>query len=878
MNSKKAKKKKINKEEFDKTKKYKKDKKKTRKHPKLRKAILIIVWLIILMCLIGGGIFAGLFFGDKWTISKEMLLIKDENTMVYDKDGELICELSGTENRKVVAMSEMSEYLPKAFVAIEDKRFYEHHGVDIKRTTAATISFVLHKGTSSVGGGSTITQQLVKNVTEEDEAEGLGGIQRKISEMSRAYKIEKMLSKYQILEIYLNEIYLGGFGKNIHGVEVASEYYFSKPAKDLDLAESAFIAGINHAPNGYNPFLEDKDNSEKIKTRTKLVLSEMKKNGILEAKDEEAYNAAVEKVEAGLPFKEGTITNNSTMTYIVKAAIEEAAEQMAEEQDVTKDFAKNQISSGGYKLYTTQDTAIYNRLKEEFEKSKYIKSGREKDKNGNLKNEHSQAAMVVIDHKTGRVVGMYGELGENVSVTNLNRSFSTRQPGSSIKPIASVAPGIEQGVISAATVYDDSPTTFAGGYNPKNSTGYQGLCTVRTGIERSSNIVNMKIMANVTPKKSIQFLKQLGITTLDDDKDNNLSLALGGISNGISPLQMAGAYATIANDGTYIEPTFYTKLENATGTVVQEAKQETRKVMSNANAYIVKEILTQPVVGSGGTARGCSISGMEVGAKTGTTDDSKDRWLCGITPYYTAATWYGYDEPEVVYFSGNPAAQIWAAVMRDIHKPLKNAKFEKPDTVVSATVCLDTGKIATEQCTRTYTEYFAKDALPDKCDGHNLIKVCKETGYKANEFCPATEERASVARPEKEKDPAWTTSEGGKYDNNLEECPVHKEVKVEKVVVPNLIGKTKSEAQKALTNLGLNYSIETDYDKNKKDGVVLSQSKKADSEVEKGTTITIVINKKENENENTTGEGNTTIENNTTEENNTIDGNETIDT
>ncbi len=881
MKNKKAKKK--NKEELDQTKTYKsrkekkKDKKKRRKHPLLRKIIIILIWMIILCILAGAGIFAGLFFGDKWTISKEMLLIKDENSMVYDKDGEFICELSGTENRKVVAMSEMSEYLPKAFVAIEDKRFYEHHGVDIKRTAAATISFILNKGTSSVGGGSSITQQLVKNVTEEDATEGLGGIQRKISEMSRAYKIEKMLSKYQILEIYLNEIYLGGFGKEIHGVEVASQYYFSKPAKELDLAESAFIAGINHAPNSYNPFLEEKDNSEKIKTRTKTVLAEMKKNGILT--DEEAYNAAVAKVEEGLPFQEGQIASKSDMTYIVRAAIDEAAEQMAEEQGISKEFAENQIASGGYKLYTTQDTQVYNRLKEEFEKSKYIKAGNEKNQDGSLKNEQSQAAMVIMDHKTGQVVGMYGELGENVSVFNLNRAFSARQPGSSIKPIACVAPALEKGIVYAGTVYDDSPTTFAGNYSPVNSTGYQGLCTVRTAIEHSSNVVSMKILSELSPRESMQFLKQLGVTTLDTDKDNHLSLALGGISNGISPLEMAAAYATIANDGTYIEPTFFTKLENAEGTVILETNQETRRVMSNANAYIMKEILTQPVKGAGGTATGCSISGMEVGAKTGTTNDSKDRWLCGITPYYTAATWYGYDEPERVYFSGNPAAKIWAAVMRDIHADLPSANFTKPENVVTATVCLDTGKIATEQCTRTYTEYFAKGALPDKCGGHKMIQVCKETGYKANEFCPGTEERASIERPEKEMNPSWSTSENGKYDNDLEVCPVHTKPAEEMVTVPNLVGKTKTQAQKELIQLGLKYTIETQTDNTKENDVVLSQKTQSGTEVAKGTVITIVINKVEEEKppEENEVEENETIDN-TMDSNETVEVNNTIDT
>ena len=269
---------------------------------------------------------------------------------------------------------------------------------------------------------------------------------------------------------------------------------------------------------------------------------------------------------------------------------------------------------------------------------------------------------------------------------------------------------------------------------------------------------------------------------------------------------------------------------------------------------------------------------MEVGAKTGTTNDAVDRWLCGITPYYTAAAWYGYDEPERIYFSGNPAAQIWAAVMRDIHADLKSANFTKPDNVVTATVCLDTGEIATQQCTRTYTEYFVKGDLPDKCGGHTMIQVCKETGYKANEFCPGTEERASVSRPEKEIHPSWSTSENGKYDNDLEVCPVHAETAEKMVTVPNVVGKTKADAQKEFIKVGLKYTIETKTDASKTDGVVLSQNTQAGTEVAEGTVITMVVNEleeeeppQENEVEENETIDNTTVTNDTDVVDNTID-------
>ncbi len=823
-----------------------------------KKIIIILILIFILMCLIGIGIFAGIFFSDKFAMSKEDLLISNSNTFVYDSEGNLIKELQGDENRKIITLNDMPAYLPKAFIAIEDERFYDHHGVDIKRTAAATVTYVFNKGSSSFGG-STITQQLIKNITNEKEDEGKAGIQRKIREMSRAYQIEKIISKSQILELYLNIIYLGGYGKNICGVEVASEYYFGKSADELTLSESAFLAGINHSPNNYNPFIET-DNTEKIKKRTKTVLEKMKELGMISNED---FNKAVSEVDAGLNFKQGNLSSGTDMSYHLAAAIEEVVNQMVEEKGMSYEYAKSRLYGGGYKLYTTEVRSIQSRMQEEYVKDKYIVKSKKNS------GQHSQSAMVIIDYKTGNVVGCVGGLGTDVNALGLNRIYSARQPGSSIKPIASIAPSLEKKIITAGTVYDDSPTTFNNGkYDPKNSSGYKGLINVRKAIEVSSNVVEVKIMSELGPENSIKFLKQLGLNHLDDKEDNGLALVLGGLTHGATPLEMAGAYATIANGGEYITPTFYSKLVDSQGKTVLQPKQEKRRVMSEGTAYITKSILKAPVIGSNGTATNCKISGMDVGAKTGTTDSNKDRWLCGITPYYAAATWFGFDDPEVINYSGNPSAKIWAAIMQDIHKDLPKKTFEKPSNIVTAKICKDSGKSATSSCSNTYTEEFVSGTVPSACTGHSKVKVCKETGKLANEFCTNVEERSGLQPPEKEKNATWKTSAGGKYSSITEVCDVHKKPEintnivnnvtnnlenntpvvnepdnVKKVKVPNVVGKTESEAKRMLDAVKLRYKVEREVN-DEKVGQVIKQTRKAGEEVKEETIVTIIIGKK----------------------------------
>ena len=343
----------------------------------------------------------------------------------------------------------------------------------------------------------------------------------------------------------------------------------------------------------------------------------------------------------------------------------------------------------------------------------------------------SQAAMVIIDHKTGYVIGCVGGLGKKTEVRPLNRATqSIRQTGSCIKPLSVLIPAIDKKIITASSIYDDIEQDFPNGYHPTDYNKPLGKITVRRAVESSQNIPFVEIMQQLQPQNSIKYLKKMGISTLTEE-DETLVLALGGLQKGISTLEMAAGYAMIANDGEYIQPTFYTNINNSEGTTILKAQQKKKRVVSQDVAYIVKEILTQPVNGTKGTATYCKISGVDVAAKTGTTDENYDRWLCGFTPYYTAATWYGFDENETIeYNKRNPAGLLWANVMSKIHAGLKNANFEKPSTISTCNICSETGKIATTECTNVYTEYYLQNTIPDLCDKHSGTELKKNTTTK----------------------------------------------------------------------------------------------------------------------------------------------------
>ena len=679
-----------------------KDEKKQKRKRLKRKIIL----LLILILLIAIGITLGVSAYSWNQLTKDMFL--NENSVVVDTDGDVIATLGAEQKKLTVDFEDIPDNLVNAYVAIEDERFYTHHGIDIKRTGGAILSYITHFGNSSYGG-STITQQLVKNLTGDTS----DSITRKVKEWWKAFLLECYYSKDEILEMYLNVIYVG---PNIYGVQTGANYYFDKDVSDLSLAECAYLAGINNSPNSYNPF-GDSDNSELITNRTLTVLQKMLELGYI---GEEEYEDAEKEVNSGLDFDKGEIeSENPIYSYHTDALITEVIADLAEDKNITETFAQNYLYLGGLTIHSTQDSSIQEEVETEFLKSQYLLESSDGEST-------SQAAMVIMDHTSGKVVACVGGLGEKEYFRGLNRATqSQRQTGSSIKPLAVLVPGIDRKIFTASTIYNDEKTTFAEEYTPGNNDGYLGEITVRRALESSQNVPFVEMMEEIGPTKSISYLENMGITSLTEE-DKSLGLALGGLQNGITPLEMAAAYATIANDGEYIEPTFYTSITNKEGKIELRAKQEKRNVFSEQVSYIVKELLTQPVEGSHGTATYCSISGIEVAAKTGTTDDNYDKWLCGFTPYYTGVTWFGFDQNESIHYQNqNPAGIIWSNVMRRVHNGLQNISFVKPGSIDTELVCAKTGMLARTGCTNTYEEYFLRGTAPKLCTEHSGSKLTK---------------------------------------------------------------------------------------------------------------------------------------------------------
>lgn len=654
---------------------------------KARKRIFVLILIILVVLLI--MFLVSLY---KWNkILKD--IIKCENSVVVDSTGNVIAVLGESRIQEYVKLEDIPKNLVNAYVSIEDKNFYKHNGINVKRTAGAVASYVFNGGSSSFGG-STITQQLVKNITGDNETK----ISRKVQEWDRAIKTELVLSKDEILETYLNIIYVG---PNIYGVEKGAEYYFNKKVSELDLAECAFLAGINNSPNSYNPFGKN-DNSEKIKSRTTTVLNVMLEQGYI---SNESYDLAVSELQSGLKFNKGKLEpkGDAIYSYMVDATISEVINDLENKKGMSTNFATNYLYFSGLKIYSTQNSDIQREIEKECEKNKYM------IKSAQYENTIAQAAMVVMNHNNGQVMGCVGGLGKKTISRGFNRATQAlRQTGSAIKPIAVLGPALEEKIITPVTIYDDTKTVFAEGYSPDDCEKELGEITVRRAVESSQNIPFVKIMEQLTPEKSMKYMEKEGIANLTDG-DKNLGLALGGLEKGSSPLEMASAYACIANGGNYIEPTFYTKVENSKGKIILKSKQKSRKVYSEDTAYVLKELLTEPVNGENGTARTCKIDGMEVAAKTGTTNDNYDKWLCGFTKYYTAVTWFGYDVNEPINEGANSMAnQIWGNVMREIHRYLIKADFDKPNDVEEVVVCRKSGKVAESGCGEAYVEYFRK--------------------------------------------------------------------------------------------------------------------------------------------------------------------------
>ena len=678
-----------------------------------KKAWKIAKWTVI-ACVLAAVIFA------VWILATTDLSIGDSmstlnlklSSVIYWQDDETgeweeFEYLSSDGNRIWTDIDDIPNYLEDAFIAIEDQRFMSHRGVDWKRTIGATFNEVFKGG--STYGGSSITQQLVKNLTGERDR----SYTRKIKEILRALSLETKFSKQQILEFYLNSIYLG---HGCNGVEAAAQTYFNKSVSELTLAESASIAGITQYPSLYDPFVNKEKNIEKQRTILKKMLE-------LEFITEEDYDEAIAEE---LKFEKGDAVKNTSQSYFVDQVVEEVIADLMKEYEYTESIATQMVYNGGLKIYATVNKTAQDRAEEIFENESNFPNGSGSEK--------PQAAMVITDPETGYVKAIVGGRGEKTLSRGLNRATqTTRQPGSTIKPLSVYGPAIDLGLITPDSTVQDEPIDIAG-WAPKNHyDGFYGDMTVRRAVNISANIPAVKVLQKVTIQKSFDYMtKKMNFSTLVNSEkregkvfsDKNLpALALGGLTDGVTVMEMCAGYASFANGGMYIEPVTYTKVEDNIGKTVLVNQQEKHTAFKATTAYQMNQLLKGVV--TSGTAAGSSISRMETAGKTGTTDNDTDRWFVGYTPHYVGVVWVGYDSSrQLPSLSANPALSLWRKVMPKIHEDLDGLSFTRPAGLQSASVCYETGLLSTEDCideegnSTAVVRYYDKANMPTEyCDG-----------------------------------------------------------------------------------------------------------------------------------------------------------------
>lgn len=688
-----------------------------KKHPYIRIFFKAFIITMFIGLFIAAGTLAGAvlgFFGNNDDLDIDTLTMNYTTQIFYiDKDGaeQPLTSLSSEQNRVWVDLEDIPENLKKAIVDIEDERFYKHKGFDIRRTAKAFFIFVKNKATGKPTsfGGSTITQQLVKNLTQKTERTAA----RKIQEISRAVNLEKQISKDKILELYLNSIYLS---QGCNGVQSASQKFFGKPVSELDLAECASIAGITQYPTLYDPLV----NPEKNKEKQEIVLKKMLELGSI---SEDEYNAAVAE-ELVFSKKDTDIAEDDNVnSYFVDQIIYDVVEALTE-KGYSSSLANKMIYSGGLKIIATVDPAVQEAIETVFENSANFPYS--------TGDNHAQASMAVIDPYTGEIKGLVGGIGKKSGSLVLNRATQTlRQPGSTIKPIGVYAPALENNLINAASIYQDKEISY-GGWSPKNyDHKFNGSVSVRYAVRRSLNTVPIQILNEMGAEKSFSFLTQkLGITSLvrhETGKDGKVysdiglsQLALGGLTHGISVTELTAAYSPFINRGVYTKPHCFTSVTDSSGAEILSNEKNAEIAMSEATSYITSMLLREVV--TSGTGTGAQLpSGIFTAGKTGTTSDNNDRWFVGYTPYYTAAVWYGYDTPQPIKASGNPCIPVWKKVMTEIHKGLPQKTPEKPSNVKYISYCNSTGLLPGPNCESNLTSFWFTPGNQPKgiCNSHH---------------------------------------------------------------------------------------------------------------------------------------------------------------
>ncbi len=644
------------------------------------------------------------------------------NSFIYAKESDsdeykLYETIKGKENREWVDSDKIPDTLKNAVVAIEDERFYKHHGVDWVRTIGAVKGWLLG-GTQY--GGSTITQQLIKNTTADNDY----SVKRKVNEIFRAFALEKEIDdKDRILVMYLNTIYLG---YNSYGVQTAAMQYFDKDVSQLDLAESAVLAGLTNNPSIYDVY----NHPEKVKERQEIILAQMLDQKMI---SQEEYEAAVAEELNYRPYEEYQQEIKSTYSYFTDEVIKDVINDLMTEKGYSRLVAENMVYSGGLNIYATIDTKVQNALDE-------VWANADNFPNTEKYGEIPQSAMVITD-KQGNIVGIAGGRGEKTSSRGFSyASDARRQPGSSIKPLATYGPAMDAGIATPdTTVYDRALIQDEEGNPwPMNDGKYPTgrAMTVKEGMTRSLNTISAQLLKQLTPQKSYEFMtQQLGFKLVDSrtnedgtvQSDIDLApLALGALTDGVTVREMAGGFSTFINDGVYGGTRTYTKVTDSEGNTVMENTPNTDKGFTNVRtAYYMLDCLQN--VTAHGTAYGIQLDGVETGGKTGTTTSNTDIWFCGITPKYSGAVWVGYEHNyRLDGLYGRNAANIWLAVMQKVHAGDSGLVFDShPQDFEEVTYCMDTGLLASGACRaagRAATGRFWKGKAPTETCSHQNIE------------------------------------------------------------------------------------------------------------------------------------------------------------
>lgn len=803
-----------------------------------RFCIVLLVFSAIVGTLAGFGFVKGLADSAP-ELSDIQVVPTGYTTTIYDKEGNVIQTLIGAEaNRVYVSGNEIPKMVKNAFIAIEDERFYEHDGIDVRGIFRAFVQGL--KGGKFDQGASTITQQLLKNQVFEGgrEQELIDRVERKIQEQYLAIQLENVLDKDTILEYYLNTINLGS---GTYGIQTASKRYFNKDVQDLTLSEAAVIAAIAQLPVYRNPITYPENN----KKRRDEILKEMLEQGYC---SKEEYDIAMaDDVYSRIQSINEELDSTSYYSYFVDELIDQVMTDLQSELGYNQAQAANLLYSGGLYIYTTQDPVIQQICDDVYSDESYFpemgnsyweltyalsiqKNDKDKttihydgsdllefykdypdpdklyvdddkskfsllflDKEDMQKKIDAfreamvgegdkvlgekvimtiqpQSSFVVMDQHTGQVAAIIGGRGEKIGNRTLNRATdSKRQPGSTFKVLSTYLPALDQSGsgLTLASVQDDSgpyyyPNTQKLVRNWTSKQEYEGLTTLRRAIYNSMNIVTVKTLVDITPEVGYDYLLKLGFTTLVKSRtetdgsvksDINPSLALGGLTDGVTNLELSAAYAAIANNGVYNEPTLYTKVVDHNGKLLLEKKPRTEQVMMESTAWLLTSAMEDVVNKGTGKAYKLNTIDMPVAGKTGSTSDYKDLWFSGFSPYYTATIWSGFDNPRP-QVDRNYQKEIWQTIMEKIHSELnlETKSFTKPDSIVTAKICTKSGKLAVEGLCDHYIggntvqlEYFRKGTEPTEyCDIHVKASVCKDSHALATENCPLSSVTESV--------------------------------------------------------------------------------------------------------------------------------------